>query len=191
MANAISPKRGDRFVDDKGVPTQRSMIWIERLSSLFNTNVASVTDILDDHETRLVDHEDRLDAIELPRTISTQTGDYTIASDLESGVLADMASGGLSVTFPDATEYSDADFFVENVGDYVAWAVPEFGQTISGVDLIGLEPSLPYPICHIKSNGANWTLLSDRTQSGIDFAFYWDDGDGSFIGDENGDAIVF
>lgn len=51
MANAIAPRRGEEFVDQKGVPLPRPMKWIEEVSRVLNANTSSI--------------EARLDAIEL------------------------------------------------------------------------------------------------------------------------------
>lgn len=89
---SVSPRRGEAFVDQNGVPLPRPMSWIEQITSLFNTNVASVTDILDDHETRI-------DALEPAFiTIDAAESPYNIADNTYATI--DMSAGDVTVVLP-------------------------------------------------------------------------------------------
>lgn len=189
------PRWGDPFVDKVGAPLQWPQAWIDEVTRVVNTDLSDLSALKErvtENEDDLADHESRITVLETPRTISFQNADYTITETTESGVVANHATGVIEVMLIDADLIADMDFFVQNASaNGTVHLLTQDDQTISGVDLLLIEPQVPFPLAQVKSDGANWILIADRVGNYLKSGFYWADDLAEKIVTDTGEEIVW
>jgi len=123
-----------------------------------------------------------------PRTIQFKSADYTlIASD--SGV---VSTGKAEYVLPDARISSDLNYFIESAGITTQSSIiTESGQTIAGGDAVLIPGDKHFQVANVKSNGMNFTLLSDRNGNAVVVGEFWVTDTGSQIVTDTGEKLVF
>lgn len=88
MPKTIAPRRGDPFTDGNGIPSHRSMVWIESVTGFAN-GLSDQIDII----------EDRLDELE-PQYIEIDNADSPYTGANNDYILVDMDAGPVDVVMP-------------------------------------------------------------------------------------------